>query len=247
MVVQVQRPITTSILESNDVVTNVTSKIALPYKVGNNIVIRRRTLPKSNGHNGRTNGFNLRPDETFDRSHLPVPRHSSATMDWMNQMSDRWRGRQPMGVSAYRDHFPEMIFQLRLLGATEKMIANACNVNLATLHKWASDDDNTNIPAIHEAMKRGADIADARVAESLYHRAIGYSHDDVKIVVTKDEGVVAVPIVKHYPPDAAAGIFWLTNRQRGLWRNRVTNEMTGPDGTALSPPQLIVQPVKVRE
>lgn len=206
------------------------------------------TPPRTNGHMNGHAYQNGNGDTTeYNRSHLPVPRHSSATMDWLEHMSETWRGTRRMGEPAYKDYFPEMVFQLRLLGATEKMIANACNVGVDTLHRWANPNHSGHIPPLCEAMRRGADIADARVAESIYHRAIGYSHEDVKIVVTKDEGVVAVPIVKHYPPDSAAGIFWLTNRQRGLWASRQTTELSGPDGQALVPPQLVIQPVRAKE
>lgn len=202
----------------------------------------KATNGQLNGHmngNGKPNGL----DHTYVPSHTHRPSH----LNWLETMSDAYtpayRSRNDV---KYRDHFPEMVFQLRLMGASNRMIANACNVSEVTINDW-TNNHHKMIPIFSEAMRRGAELADARVAESMYHRAIGYSHPDEKIVVTRDEGVVAVPIVKHYPPDASAGIFWLTNRQKGLWHNRVTSEMTGPDGQALMPPQLIVQPVSTKE
>ncbi len=33
--------------------------------------------------------------------------------------------------------------------------------------------------------------------------------------------------IKHYPPDPAAAIFWLKNRQPKRWRDRIVNEHEG--------------------
>jgi hypothetical protein len=41
--------------------------------------------------------------------------------------------------------------------------------------------------------------------------------------------VQEVPYVERYPPDTTAAIFWLKNRQREKWRDRITSEMTGPN------------------
>jgi hypothetical protein len=143
--------------------------------------------------------------------------------------------------TSYRDYFPPMVYQLRLMGASNRSIANACDVSEKDVWDWTYSD--RPIPEFAEAMKLGGELADARVAMSQYHRAIGYSHPDTKIVVAGGN-VVEVPITKHYPPDASAGQFWLTNRQSKLWRNRTTNELTGADGEPLVPPQLIIQPVE---
>ncbi len=36
-----------------------------------------------------------------------------------------------------------------------------------------------------------------------------------------------VPTIKHYPPDTTACIFWLKNRQRDKWRDRLDHEHSG--------------------
>jgi hypothetical protein len=48
---------------------------------------------------------------------------------------------------------------------------------------------------------------------------------------------------EHYPPDTAAGIFWLTNRQKHLWKQRQSNELTGVDGQPLTPPSITINGV----
>lgn len=143
---------------------------------------------------------------------------------------------------AYQPHFPEMAYQLRLMGASKRMIAAACYVTETTIDEWMNHPDKA-IPEFAEAMRAGGDLADSMVAMSLHHRAVGYSHDDTKVLVV-DKEVVEVPIIKHYPPDTEAGKFWLTNRQHKNWRNRNTQELSGPDGQPLVPPQLVVLPVE---
>ena len=53
---------------------------------------------------------------------------------------------------------------------------------------------------------------------ALYHRAIGFSYDTVKIFIDKGQPVV-VPYREQLPPDTTAGIFWLKNRQPDKWRD----------------------------
>ena len=48
---------------------------------------------------------------------------------------------------------------------------------------------------------------------SLYHRAIGYSYDAVKIFMHKGRPKM-MPYREHVPPDVTAAIFWLKNRQQ---------------------------------
>jgi hypothetical protein len=59
------------------------------------------------------------------------------------------------------------------------------------------------------------------VAEKLYHRACGYTHEAVKIFLpagTREP--VYAPYTEHFPPDANAALRWLMNRQPTLWRDR---------------------------
>jgi len=74
-------------------------------------------------------------------------------------------------------------------------------------------------PEFSESLKGGKDLVDAEVAAKLFHRAMGYEHEDVH--VSNYQGVITVtPLVKHYPPDTTAAIFWLKNRQPQRWRDK---------------------------
>jgi hypothetical protein len=115
--------------------------------------------------------------------------------------------------------------KLAKLGATDREVAEFFDVNEATIYRWKHEH-----PEFCEALKVGKETADARVEQSLYRRALGYSHDAVKIAVNAQGEVTQVPFVEHYPPDTTAAIFWLKNRKPDEWRDKVQNEHSGPDG-----------------
>jgi hypothetical protein len=56
-------------------------------------------------------------------------------------------------------------------------------------------------------MAKGKIAADAEIADKLYHRARGYSHEAVKIFMPAGANApVYAPCVEHYPPDTQASI-----------------------------------------
>jgi len=131
----------------------------------------------------------------------------------------------------YREDYPEKAYKLCLLGATDKQLADFFEVSEQTINAWKKAH-----PAFFESLKRGKDEADANVANSLYRRALGYSHDAVKIVAnanTKEEHIV--PYTEHYPPDTTACIFWLKNRQKSNWRDKTEQEHSGSVTVMASP------------
>jgi hypothetical protein len=136
--------------------------------------------------------------------------------------------------SKYKDEFAETAKRLALLGLTDAEMANVFDVSEQTLNAWKQAH-----PEFLESLNEGKAIADGRIAERLFHRAMGYSHDAVKIVAdakTKEEHVVHY--TEHYPPDTTACIFWLKNRQRGKWRDRIDQEVTGKDGGPIETKEL---------
>lgn len=128
--------------------------------------------------------------------------------------------------STYKPEYAEQARKLCLLGATDKELAGFFNVTESTINKWKVDYSEFS-----ESIKSGKDIADGNVADRLYRRAMGYSHDDEDIrTISIGDGmseIIKTPTVKHYPPDTAAAIFWLKNRQRGKWRDKQEVEQSG--------------------
>lgn len=113
-----------------------------------------------------------------------------------------------------------------MLGATDKELGDFFDVTEQTVNNW-----KTAHPEFFESIKSGKLKADAIVAHSLYHRAIGYKHDAVKIISVADGNnqgshVEQVPYVERYPPDTTAAIFWLKNRRPAEWRDRQEHDLT---------------------
>src|SRR5690606_5859616 len=78
-----------------------------------------------------------------------------------------------------------------------------------------------------QALKEAKAEADRRVEASLYHRAVGYSFDAVKIFMPAGaRAPVHAPYREHVPPDTTAAIFWLKNRQPEGWRDKREMEVT---------------------
>ena len=136
-------------------------------------------------------------------------------------------GAPPKYVGIFAEHGEH----LALLGATNADLARAFGVTEKTIKIWQKSH-----PAFGAALRRGKFIADAKVAKSLYQRALGYEHEAVKIFCNKDGEVTEVPYIERYPPDTTACIFWLKNRRKDLWRDRM--EFVEPDWDALSDEQL---------
>ncbi|MBP2643952.1 MAG: terminase [Firmicutes bacterium] len=127
----------------------------------------------------------------------------------------------------YKPEFNTQAYKLCLLGATDKQLADFFDVEEKTVNNWKDD-----YPEFLQSIKAGKDEADSVIAESLFHRAKGFSHPEDKIF--NDDGTpLIVPTTKHYPPDTAACIFWLKNRQKAQWRDKVETELTGADGQPL--------------
>lgn len=131
----------------------------------------------------------------------------------------------------YRPEYVERVYKLCLLGATDVELADFFGVSEQTLNAWKGAH-----PEFLESMARGKTDADANVASRLFERAMGYSHDAVKIFMPAGANMpVYAPYTEHFPPDTAAASLWLRNRQPKKWRDKVDHEITGKDGAPLVP------------
>ena len=118
--------------------------------------------------------------------------------------------------STYRPEYAAQAEKFCRLGATDRDLAEFFEVAESTLNLWKLEH-----PEFSESLKAGKSLADVEIADKLYHRARGYSHEAVKIFMPAGaDAPVIVPYVEHYPPDTTAAIFWLKNRRPDLWRDR---------------------------
>ena len=122
----------------------------------------------------------------------------------------------------YQPEHAEQVYKLCLLGATDKDLADFFGIDEATLNRWKKA-----YPELCESIKRGKEVADANVAQKLYHRAIGYHHPDTQFATYQGAITDEREYIKHYPPDPTAAIFWLKNRQPEKWRDKQEVGLTG--------------------
>jgi hypothetical protein len=128
--------------------------------------------------------------------------------------------------SEYKAAYAEGARKLALLGATDAEIADFYEVDVRTIYRWKNTHDE-----FCQALKAGKEQADARVERALYHRAIGYEQEEVKIFMPAGaEAPVYAPFTAKVAPDTTAAIFWLKNRQPDQWRDVTRAELTGKNG-----------------
>lgn len=149
--------------------------------------------------------------------------------------------------TVFKEDYVEQVFRYALLGATLPRMAELLGVTEKTLSNWGKKH-----PQLLQAIKEGRDDADAKVSDSLYHRALGYEYDEqvplkVKEVTYENgkrlkevEHIEVTVVHRVVPPDNTSMIFWLKNRQKASWRDR--QEVTGADGGPIETTTLTYMP-----
>jgi hypothetical protein len=106
-------------------------------------------------------------------------------------------------------------------GLSDLEVADLFGVNLSTLYRWRAKK-----PHFGRVFKLGKQIADEKVERSLYERAIGYSYEAQKAVMTRS-GPQMLRWREHVPPDVSAAMAYLKNRRPDRWRDTHRIEHTG--------------------
>ena len=115
----------------------------------------------------------------------------------------------------------DVIYKLAKYHLTDAEMSDILGVSEVTWNAWKK-----NHPEFLKSLKEGKEESNATVQNSLYQRAVGYSHKEEKIFCTN--GIVTkVDTVRHYPPSEVAMIFWLKNRDPENWRDRQEIEHSG--------------------
>lgn len=109
-------------------------------------------------------------------------------------------------------------------GLTDEQIASNMGITTSTLYEWKK-----RFSVISEALKRGKEVVDIQVENSLLKRALGYSYTEKKIERSEKDGKKTVITVKEVVPDVTAQIFWLKNRRPDLWRDKRDMNMTASE------------------
>ncbi len=124
----------------------------------------------------------------------------------------------------YREEFIEQAERIcSIFGADDKKLSAFFKIAESTLNKW-----KTEYPEFIESIKRGKEKFDTEnVEKSLLERALGYEHDEIKFFAHEGEVTDERTVIKHYPPDTTAAIFWLKNRQPDRWKDIKALEHSG--------------------
>lgn len=126
----------------------------------------------------------------------------------------------------YKPDTAEVAEKLCKLGATDSDLSDFFGVDVSTIDNWKKEHEE-----FFQALRNGKVLADANVASRLYDKAVGFE----KVTTHKKDmgnGVIeTAETVQYFPPDTTAQRYWLNNRQRGRWADRI--EHTGAEGKDL--------------
>ena len=105
-------------------------------------------------------------------------------------------------------------------GLTDEQIAKNIGINRTTLYDWKKKEVN-----IADALKKGKEVIDFEVENALLKRALGYEYEEE----TYENGILTKKVKKQVAPDTIAQIFWLKNRKKEQWREKVEVVKTDED------------------
>lgn len=100
-------------------------------------------------------------------------------------------------------------------GLTDEQIAHNMKISVATLYNYKN-----KYLEILETLKKGKEIVDYEVENSLLKKALGYTKTLNKQKVTNLGDVIDYKEEIYVAPDTTAIIYWLNNRRPKQWRNK---------------------------
>lgn len=118
-------------------------------------------------------------------------------------------------------------------GLTVEQIAKKMGVSRSTLNEWAK-----KYPDISDTLKKGKEIADVKMENALYQRALGGIYKVKKTFKLKEtyydaqgrkcerEKLAVAEDEVYIPGDTTAQIYWLKNRMPEKWRDKRVVENT---------------------
>lgn len=105
-------------------------------------------------------------------------------------------------------------------GLSNEQIAHNIGINPDTLYTWKKTKTE-----FAEALKKNKQVADYEVENALYKKCIGYKEVIQEVKIDKDGKKTPVLAKEIYiAPDINAIKFWLVNRQRDKWKEKVEEQ-----------------------
>ena len=105
-------------------------------------------------------------------------------------------------------------------GLTDEQIAKNIGISRASLYEWKKKEVD-----IFDALKKGKEVIDFEVENALLKRALGYEYEEE----IYENGILTKKVKKQVAPDTTAQIFWLKNRKKEQWREKVEVVKTDED------------------
>ena len=105
-------------------------------------------------------------------------------------------------------------------GLTDEQIAKNIGIATSTFYEWKKKELEFS-----EALKKGKEVIDFEVENALLKRALGYEYEEE----TYENGILTKKVKKQVAPDTTAQIFWLKNRKKEQWREKVEVVKTDED------------------
>lgn len=106
----------------------------------------------------------------------------------------------------WRPEYVEQCAKLAAIGWTHVQISEFLGITDRTFRRWMASK-----PELMEALRIPEKAANDRVTLSLYQLATGYDRWEEEIKVVNGE-IVRLKVLRHYPPNASAAIFWQKSR-----------------------------------
>lgn len=109
--------------------------------------------------------------------------------------------------------------RMKEIGMTDAQIIHALGCGRTTFYRAKQND-----PEFQKAYEEADNMQVEAVERSLYQRSMGSILPEDKVTATGE----IVRVLKHYPPDTAAAIFYLKNKRPEQWTDKKIIE--SPDG-----------------
>ena len=123
-------------------------------------------------------------------------------------------------VKKFKNDFCRQVYYLAKFGARDVDIADFFNVHIDTVIRWKEENLD-----FKESWKEGKFIIGMKIVDTLVQRALGYDYQETQVDqrLNRHGDIVTTKslINKHMPPDVGAICFYLKNRFKEDWNDRI--------------------------
>lgn len=97
-------------------------------------------------------------------------------------------------------------------GLSMEQMAHNIGIHPETWRKWRD-----RYPEMQQAVDTGQRPLNFEVENQLLKKCFGFEHAEEQAVKDKDGDITVKRVMKYYPPDTTALIFWLKNKKPDIW------------------------------